>query len=716
MLEKIFNANLISKLILSLVVLLPIFYLPASFSSLSFSKTALLYIFVFIIALSSIFIFLKSKEKFLDFSYFKLSIFAVLASCTISTVLSESFSVSFWGRDFAIDSWVTIFSLFLLFCLVTRFFQKSYALNTIFSFVFVSGFISILQLLNILVPSFPALGVFYDASSSILGKVNDLSMFLVVSVVLITLILEQLKITSKFKIILYIIGILNLSLILLINFNLSIYVMLGFGFTYSIYKFLVYKNINQKLKGGELKIISASFLLAIVSILWVFFGSGVSSDLSKRLNFNYIEVRPSFSNTVEISKKSLEQNLFFGSGPATFERMWPQLRSDEVLKTDFWNVDFRFGYGLILSFGVTLGLVGIIVWSIFLIIVLFYVIKSLLFKTRDLSTKFILDAFAISTAVLWVVSIMYIPTISLFALSFVFTGILFALLKDVKLIKILKIQFNQPAGKIFAIVFIVFLGIFYYVLLEKFIAHMYFQKAQFSALENNVNQSKIYLEKSIEKDNLDIYYRALSKVYTNDLYTFINSEKDLDKDEMEVLIQKIIQNYDLAIKNDQNSYSNYLSMADFFAELVVLGISKEESYAVSADLYNSAANLKPNSPYIEMQKAKLSFFNGEYSKARDGINKSISLRPQYFEAYLSLSQMEIEMGNSDVAIDTLTQYLKIIPNDHSALFQLGLLYAGMRDYQNSVIIFENLLSIYPENQNIKNILENIKNDNFGDTI
>ncbi|MFA7193722.1 MAG: hypothetical protein WC087_02300 [Candidatus Paceibacterota bacterium] len=716
MIEKIFNTNLISKLILSLVVLLPIFYLPASLSSLIFAKTALLYFFVFVVALCAVFAFLKSKEKFLDFSYFKFGALAVVLSYTVSALLSESFRVSFWGRDLAIDSWATVFSLFLLFCLITRHFQKSYALNVIFSFIFVSGLLSIFQLLNILVPSFPTLGIFYDASSSILGKVNDLSLFLVVGVILITLALEQLKMTSKFKAILYVIGILNLSLILLINFNLSLYIIIGFGVIYSIYKFVVYKNINQKLKGEDLKVFGASLFLLTISVIWLFFGSGISSELSKKLNFNYVEVRPSLSNTIEISKKSLEQNLFFGSGPATFERMWPQLRSDEVLKTDFWNVDFRFGYGLISSFGVTLGSVGVIVWIIFLIMVLSYVIKSLLFKTKDLSSKFILDAFAISTVVLWIISVMYIPTISLFALAFIFTGILFALLKDIKVIEVLKIQFNQSAGKILAIVFIVVLGIFYYVLLGKFVAHSYFQKAQFAVVENNTDQALIYLEKSIEKDDLDIYHRSLSVIYTNFLYQEINSEKELNKEELESIIQKIIQNYDLAIKYDQNNYSNYLNMADFFAELLALEVSPEEAYTMSTNLYNKAGQLKPNNPYIELQKSKLSFFNQEYSKAKEGIAKTISLRPQYYEAYLALSQMELEMGNGQIAVDTLTEYLKIMPDDHNAMFQLGLLYAGVNDYQNAAIIFQNLQSIYPEDQNLRGVLENIKNGNLSDTI
>src|SRR3989338_8177488 len=59
------------------------------------------------------------------------------------------------------------------------------------------------------------------------------------------------------------------------------------------------------------------------------------------------------------------KKLIVGSGPNQFVGEWLMSKPSAVNQTIFWNTDFNYGVGLIPTFIVTTGLLGIIAWLIF---------------------------------------------------------------------------------------------------------------------------------------------------------------------------------------------------------------------------------------------------------------------------------------------------------------------------------------------------------------
>lgn len=708
---RVLESNFISKIIFTFLVFLPIFYIPLNISSIYFSKTFLLYLVVLILSLFSLIDFFIRKDKFLHFNIFKVGISLVLISSLISTIISKNIGLSFWGRDFALDSFVTIASLFILLCITAKNFKKEYLLNVIWILVFISGLLSGLQLLHILLPSFPNLGILYDLSSNTIGKINDLSIFATIGLIFSVLAIEQLKVSRFFLFILYFIGILNFLFILFINFNLNLIIIAVFGIIFIIYKFTIFNDINNKLKGKELKIIDFNILVTLISILAIFFGSNYIENFSKKMNFNYIEVRPSFSATLELANNSLKDNLFFGSGLATFEYVWPKYRSQDVLRSDFWNLDFRYGFSLLTSFFSTTGILGSISWLIFIFIIFWGCFKLILFKTKDIKTKFITDSFAISTIILWLFIALYIPTLTIVALAFIFTGIIIALLIDYKIINNNKIPINKNIlVLIFTFAFLAYLFVFIN-LLFKFVAHINFQRSLVLISQNNSDKTVLdILDKAIYFDSIDNYYRSLAKIKSNSFFEEINKIKYDNSPSLETskkLLVEIVHNYNMAISYDNYNYHNHIALADFYADLLPLKITDEDLFLKSNDLYNRAFELRPNDPEIFLKKAKLEFLNGSVQTSRSMIIEAIKIRPQYFEAYMALSQLEFGQGNPIDGVNILKEYLKIVPNDKNALFQTGLSQIQAGQYTEAKNIFESLNKSYPDNNDIKAILSEL---------
>jgi len=419
------------------------------------------------------------------------------------------------------------------------------------------------------------------------------------------------------------------------------------------------------------------------------------------------------SATIELSKRALQDNFLLGSGPATFEVLWPKFRDAEVLRSEFWNVDFRYGFSLMTSFVSTVGILGSLAWILFIMIVFWTCLKAFLFKPKDLKTKFILDTVSVSVILLWLSIIFYIPTITIFALAFVFTGIFIATLIDLKIVNNRKITINKNLFIIVCVTGVLIYIVIFSNLIFKFIAHTTFTKT-FSVLVGANSNEEIagLLNKSISYDKNDTYFRSLAKLKSNIFYKELNGIQEGDQEKInniKALLTETVSNYKLAIDYDNANYNNHVYLADFYTDLLPLKISDQDFYGAASDLYNKALELRPNDPEIYLKKAKLEFVNGSVDESKKMIIEAIKIRPQYFEAYSSLSQLEFGQGNSLDGVNILKEYLKINPNDSNALYQLGLAHIQAGQNYEAEMIFDSLSKSYPDNSDIKSILNDLRN-------
>ncbi len=698
MFSKILSSDLVSKLILVLVSLLPIFYLPLSISSINYSK----FIFIYLLTLVSSLIFFygkfTSKESKIKINTINLSIILILISYTVSTLFSKNFAVSFWGRDFTQDSWITIFSLFLITLVISSVFKKGNILNVIWLTLITSGIASLVKIVYLVLPSLPSFGLFYSPLNNFVGKINDLAIFSVIGIVIGLIALNQVKLSVKFRAIIYSIITLNLLVVLLVNFYLSLYLLAGFGLIYSIYKISVTKTFN---------LFDPLFFILLISIAGIIWGSALNSKISNVLNLNYLEVRPSVESTMSVNMSSLKENLLIGTGPATFEVQWPLYKPVEVLQSEFWNLDFRYGHGIIMSFIATTGVVGAVVWSFFILCILFFSIKGILLKTKDQETKFIINTISFLNLILWFVAIFYIPTAVVFSLAFIFTGLLIAILTELKVINNREIGISDFMAKstyalIIVVILLLLVGIFL-----RFVSHTYFQRSVNEISKTgDLNRVKLLVEKSVKYNKTDVNYRSLAKANSTIIFNKISSKEELNSDEFNIIISDIVKSYENAINYDSKNYYNYVDFANFYSDLVSINFSKEDSYQAAINLYNIASELKPNNPFIDLSKARLEFVNGNLKVSKEILISVIRLKPDYFDAYAALSQIQLESGDTTEAVKTINEYLKLFPNNLDAMYQLAVIYVQVEDYDNAIAQFESIYELQPREE-IKKWIEDL---------
>ena len=698
------------NLILALVFLLPIFFLPLSVSSLASAKMFLIYILVLIPIIVLLFTNLKKDKINIPWNLLGLSLVLIPVVYIIAGVFSDNVSISFLGRDLALDSVVAILTFFgLMVVTILTLGKKTHQVLYLYLILFLSSLIIVVfQLLHLLIPMIPTLGFFGVPISTTLGKWNDLGFFSTLIVMLSAITIDQVKLIKSVKTWLYITFILNLLLVIIVNFTLFWYILGIFAVVYFVYQLFN----SDKEEGKKTKSFSKlSIIIFIISVLLLISGGNLENKISSFLNINHLEARPSFVGTMSIAGDTLKESPILGSGPATFELQWPKYRPQSILTTTFWNNDFRYGFGFIPSFLTTTGILGILTWLFFFVMLIFYSVKAFLNKPKDSNDRFVLFSSFIGTITLWVITIFYLPSATLIALTFLFTGIYIVSLSNLGLLKTKKITAVEE-GKgamiftLISIALIIFVILVGYKMSTKFVAQVYFQKSV-SQLTQPLDGSNIEANilRAAKLDPTDTYFKSAAQINAAKLEGLVvaaNNGEDISREEARLLVNTVIANYNQAIEYAPGNYNNYLGLANFYRSLVLLGT--EGVYDLSKSSYGRALELKPDNPLIYLEAARLELLNQNNDLAMLTIEKALELKPNYSDAAFFVAQLEINRGRANQALAVLNRVSNTTPNDPTMFFQIGVLSHGLEKFDESVAALERSVGLNSGFQNARYFL------------
>ncbi len=352
------------------------------------------------------------------------------------------------------------------------------------------------------------------------------------------------------------------------------------------------------------------------------------------------------------------------------------------------------------TFVVTTGVLGLIAWLLFFVILFIRGIQSLRIALKDpLSNYFILTTFLIALYS-WIVFIFYTPNVVIIMLAFASSGMLIGVLAYRNVIEIKYFSFlNDPRNSFFAILSLMVLMIgtlaVTYLYAEKFTSVIYFSKSLNA--ENTIEslaKSEKMLINAISLDQNDIYYRTLSQVYIAEISILVN-DKNVSQDVLKNNLQKLIdyaQNAaQMAVTKNPNQYLNYLNLGNVYSSLIPLSV--ENSYESAMASYDKALTLAPSNPSIILQKAQIEVFKKNNDGARKLIEQALELKLNYSDALILLSQIESSEGNSQGAIKQIEKATQLNPNDASLFFRLGLSRYNNGDYTNAISAFEQAVVI-----------------------
>lgn len=712
----------ISFVILLIVTfLVPIFFVPMAFISTQFG-TSLIFAFGVILALL---IYIISALYYGELelptpSKYVLGITALVPVIYTLAGIANGFSrMSFFGYTFDINTVGFILLGFAYLFLVSLLFRnKTRIFYSYFAFVVSAIILSLFLLVRIIFGAkFLAFGIFTDLTSSMVGSWNNVGIFFGITAILSLLTYEMVQVSRLVKWLLIAALVFSLLFLALVNFNI-IWIIL----TITSFLFILYSQFNSLKVSGQLsikerlmKIPRCTGIVFIISLIFVIWGSFFGPILSNALKVTNVEVRPTLSVTLDIARRTIMDRPLFGSGPNTFTTQWLTWKPDDIVSTIFWNTDFANGIGLIPTFAVTTGILGILSWLLFLGFYVYLGIKSIFTRVEDDFTKYLLTSSFFASLYLWFMTFVYMPSTAIFILTLFFTGLFFASVYLTGIIKVETKTFSQSprTGFVSSLILVAFflasltLG---YGLFKNSESLWFFQKSSYALnTSNDIALSEQYMNKAIAAVPSDVYYRALSEIELVKLNGILAQDpktvkpEDAQKQFSDALTSAIKAG--IAAKDaDQTNYLNWIALGRVYEAVAIPELKIDGAYESAQFAYGEAQRHNPKNPGIYILYSRLAIVKKDLAAARNYAMQAIQLKKNYTDAYFLLSQIEVDDKNIKAAIDSITAASVIDPTNSGVFFQLGLLKYNNADFKGAVDAFEKAIAITPDYANAKYFL------------
>lgn len=756
--KKFFNPEKLATFFFyALVFLMPIFALPLAVAPLASGKAILFFGGILLTAFFWILAALQKGSVKIPQSALLISCAAVVLVWLASALSSGNASLSLAGKLYDLDTFSVFFAASLALFFGSMIFQSEKRAFVFYLLLFLSSFIAFaFQFFHLIFGiNIIPFNIFPYNTSNLIGGWNDFSIFFGFIGLVSLALLETAKFGWKMKIFFYFSLIMSFLAMISANF-FNNWIIFGV-FSLLIFIMALFKSrFSEQAKGVGIKNFFRVSLFVLLAVIFFTFFRETAGNINNILKTSSTEVRPSWSATLDIARKSLKDNAVLGTGPNTFVYDWLKFKPAAVNNTIFWNVRFSSGVGYFPSTMATTGILGIAAIAVFLIILLSYWKKVFSREENSArlsggqSTDTLTISSFLSAIYLWTFIIFYAPGILIFTLAFVITGVFLALLANGGKIGVAEVSFSgkTKSGMIFMVV-----GI---ILLIGTASSAYFYTRKFLAL-NNYGQALKIFEKSgdIDKagkkltqaagmDKQDEYYRALSELGLVSLSQIVAS-KDIPADRAAALFR---DNLGIAIAYAREAARinpadpvNWMQLGRVYESVVALKVEKADEAALNS--YAEAFKVSPLDPSPFVASARVAMQTGKINDARKYLQSALNLKPDFADALFILSQIEAQSGNLKEAILKTEQAATVSPNSPGIFFQLGLLryqnnnlnaartaferavglnnnYANARYFlgliydrqglkEKAIEQFAQIAKTNPNNEEVKKILSNLKN-------
>ncbi len=705
---------------LGFIFLLPLFFVPGSALGLGAAKSALLVLGT-VVALI-LFLFGTWREGRINFPWHPIVALVLFLPIVyfVSAFISTPSSLSLLGYNFEVGT----FGYILIGALLVVLFSIIYADTSRILQALVAFFLSISVLALFvfvkIISGGEALvfGNFFGNMGNPIGSWTDLAVVfgLLVSFSALTIGLLPMKLSARLLV--YVAFLLGLFLMVVINFSVAFALTLAASALLILYFSRLEKRFaNNEPQGGNFftRPLFLPIVLGIVSIIFLINPTisdsrGALGDVvANTFNVQNVDVRPSFSATLGVSKAVLLEKSFLGSGPNTFDRDWLIYKTAEINTTPFWAISFPFGVGFLPTQIPTTGALGTVAWLAFFVALLVLVIKSLMRLTESRAERFSTISIAFIVLFLWTASFVYAPSATVLVFAFIFSGLLLAAnqVSHVLNSRLLNLK-DMPRNKAVSLVLMaaVFAGTIYlgWSSYTRTTAAFHFKKAVDLANVSGTQLEEVesLVNKSISSIPTDAYYIALSRINFVKAQNAVNATEGTPEENQAIFeesLRKSIEAARQATIVNPSGYQNWISLGLIYSALVPPPLSVSGAYENASFAYDEAEKLNPLNPEIHLFRAQLELNNDDRDSAISEVKSAIALKQDYADAHLLLAQLEIQAGNTKGAIESAEQLSLLTPDNPGVYFELGVLKYSVGDYAGAERTFRQALSITPDYAN-----------------
>lgn len=719
--------GIIKTSIYGLVFLLPLFFTASSFEAYEFNKQYLLFFLVSIAALCWLAKMIICDKEFrfrktiLDIPILIFMLIGILSAVfSIDTISSL---LGYYGK-FS-DGLIGFLSLGILYFLITNnviskpetpktgvnekktkpfspFIAVSSLINTLFLsvfFVLVTAYFSIFGIwqtignkLSAINSSFVLPDVMLSpAFNTTSGSIQGLAMFLsVILVFLVGLTTTKTENTKKENLLTAILALAIIGLLIIINFALAwivLFVSLFVFLIFSLWKRIFKENINKLL---------LPIFLIIIAALFVF-----TQIPSQMINSNLPQEQIlSQKTSLKIGIGTLSDNFknaAIGSGIGTFHYDFSKFKPQEFNQTNLWEIRFDRPGSHILEILATMGILGLLSYIFFVVL---FLIMSWLFiqaKTKTTGTKEILNnpsiALLLCFFALLFSQFIYYQNTCLASLFWLILGL--SVVSWQKSAKEKKYSFKDfpEMSLIFSIILIVLILIIF---------GMYFFLAKFYLADHYFNKSFSTREiENLEKAQEYNPYRAQYKIVLARSY-LRNAEKELSEgaDIQSILskyVQPAINTSKKATEIAPNRVVSWETQGMVYRDIQGVATGAVE-WGIKA--FENAIKLEPLNPVLWTEQGKLLLAStGTAEQTRKNFEKAQELKSNYSDAGIQEALFYEANNEPYKAIEKLEQLSNKIPNDVEIVFQLGRLYYNNQMMEDAMLQFKKAISLFPNHSN-----------------
>ncbi len=451
-------------------------------------------------------------------------------------------------------------------------------------------------------------------------------------------------------------------------------------------------------------------LIVLAASLFFLISSTLSGALAGALHINVLNVRPSWQSTFTVAHGAYATAPVFGSGPGTFGAEWLKYRDASLNTTVFWNTDFPVGIGFIPTSFVTTGAVGALAWIIFFILFLSMGIRMLIVRApHDPFTRFTAILSFVATVYLFVNAVFGFPSLVILILGFVFAGLFISTMRFAQGKEQWGIIFSRSPRLGFVVVFlltILLLGsvMMGYTVVERYLATVQLVSANTKLSGGDLVGAKDAADRSITFTPTPAAYQIRAAVAGAYLSEIISSTTIPVATAQTEFQNNLLDGADAALtatRLNPTDYQSWVILGNLYAQAVPV---RADAYASAKEAYTKAEALNPTNPQIPFALARLEIAHKDMKAAKDDLKQVITLKQDYIDAILLLSQLEVQDGNVKEALAASLAAGYYDQKNPNILFQIGILYAAQNDLNNAGAALAAAVSENPQFANARYFL------------
>ncbi len=707
--QKIEKINLTILIILSIGSVL--FFIPSAMMGVDSSKLAMIGILLPILILLLSLRVWKLKTVTLPSGKIVKALYGLIFVSLICTLASPVVWKSLIGNGFDIGSSITLISLCVLTLFSSVFLKRVSDQLYIVSSILLS-FVIVLMYIGLRIffgADFLDFGYFTFLASNMFGSLNDIGMMSAIFTVILTYTSFFVKTSAYMRCIIRLLALFGYIALFTINSQSAwILVAIG-GIIFALKSFFEVQELPRSLSKKFISILKPyTLVLLLISVFALIFPSWSGLVFAERSNLSEQTVRPSWQMTTDLIAESLKLNPFVGIGPNRFTQLYVATRPIEVNSQPWWNVDFGVGVSYITTLLTTHGLI------FFAIVIMLYVfgirLGSVICRNPIISLRDHIRLIAYSATVMGLSACLFTnPGVSLLIITALFGGITLSSLDSTHT----TVALAQENGSRLKIKNLVLLGVVCLALV--------YGALQIQNIVLNIHSTRIYTAFTEGKTEQalrllgypshitfasDTYYRTLAELSSTGIQGVLNrlniDNQEIQSDNPDVInlqhfMEKAVYFARQAVLRDSTNYQNHITEAKIAEIGTMMGVSGARDIMVQA--YTQAIVRNPFSPTMYLYRGNAEVYAKNYTEAEKYIVQARYLKPDYIDAVRAHAELYVRQNKQKEALQIMDSLLQVSGNDPAAHFEVGLFKFGLKNYSSAQVNFEEVLKMVPGNFN-----------------